>query len=214
MTPENGLQRLAVLVHELRSPVAAIAAIAVVYADGSIDRSERRSLVQLVVAACRGIERVVADAAVSSIRLEEVDLSRIAQEAAAAAELLGAPVRVVAAGPARVRADPVRVRQVLDNLVSNAVHVSRGTEPVAVVVEEAAGEFRISVSDLGPGIAREDQERIFEPGVRLSGDHPGSGLGLALGRAIAVAHGGTLTVTSAPDAGATFTLALPAGPSR
>jgi two-component system, OmpR family, sensor kinase len=214
MTERADFDRLAVLTHEVRSPVAALASIAHVYGDGSVDSSQRRSLAGLAIAACRGIERVVADAAVSSIRLEGVDLGRIAREAAAAAELLGAPVRVVAGGPARVRADPVRVRQVLDNLVANAIHSSRGTgEPVALIVEQAADEFRVSVSDRGPGIATEDQERIFEPGVRLADDYPGSGLGLALGRAIAVAHGGTLTVRSALGAGATFTLALPASPS-
>lgn len=215
MTGSAGFDRLAVLTHEVRSPVAALAGIAHVYGDGSVDASQRRSLARLAVAACRGIERVVTDAAASSIRLEDVDLSRIAREAAAAAELLGAPVQVVANAPARVRADPVRLRQVLDNLVANAIHVSRGAwEPVALVVEQDADEFRVSVSDCGPGIAPEDQERIFEPGVRLSGDYPGSGLGLALARAITVAHGGTLTVTSAPGAGATFTLSLPASRSR
>lgn len=211
MTPENGLQRLAVLVHELRSPVAAIAAIAVVYADGSIDTSERRSLVQLVVAACRGIERVVADAAVSSIRLEDVDLARLVRDTAAGAELLGWSVRAVVGEAMNVRADPVRLRQALDNLVSNAAQVSTSAaEDVAVVVERDDDEVRISVRDQGPGIAREDQARIFEAGVRLTGDRPGSGLGLAVARAIAVAHGGTLTVTSELGAGATFTLALPA----
>ena len=211
VTGRAAFDRLAVLTHEVRSPVAALAGIAHVYGDGSVDSSQRRSLVGLAIAACRGIERVVTDAAVSSTRLEEVDLSRIAQEAAAAAALLGAPVRVVVGGPARVRADPVRLRQVLDNLLSNAVQVStEADELVAVVVEQDAGEFRVSVSDLGPGIAREDHERIFEPGVRLADDRPGSGLGLALGRAIAAAHGGTLTVTSEPGAGATFTLSLPA----
>jgi signal transduction histidine kinase len=209
MIPENGLERLAVLVHELRSPVAAIAAIAVVYADGSIDRSERGTLVQLVVAACRGIERVVADAAVSSIRLEDVDLGRLVRETAAGAELLGWSVRAVVGEETNVRADPVRLRQALDNLVSNAAQVS-AAEDVAVVVERDDDEVRISVRDQGPGIAREDQARIFEAGVRLTGDRPGSGLGLAVARAIAVAHGGTLTVTSELGAGATFTLALPA----
>lgn len=214
VTARADLDRLAVLTHEVRSPVAALAAIAAVYADGSLEVTQRRSLAELAIAACKGIERIVADAAVSSIRLEHVDLGRIAQEAAAAAELLGSAVHVVVARPARVRADPVRLRQVLDNLVSNALQFSHDAEQgVAVVVDCDEGEGRISVTDSGPGIAHEDQERIFEPGVRLAGDHPGSGLGLALGRAIAVAHGGTLTVTSAPGAGATFTLALPAGAS-
>jgi signal transduction histidine kinase len=208
---DGGLERLPVLVHELRSPVAALAAIATVYAEPSVDSTDRRTLADLVVAACRGIERVVGDAAVSSIRLEDVELGRIAREAASAGSLLGANVRaVVGEGATRVEADPVRLRQALDNLVSNAVRHAPG-EKVVVAVEPGDGVVRISVSDRGPGVPPADHERIFEPGVRLGADRAGSGLGLPLARAIAIAHGGTLTVTSAPGEGTTFTLALPSG---
>jgi signal transduction histidine kinase len=206
---ETGLERLPVLVHELRSPVAALAAIASVFAESSVDSSERRTLVELAVAACRAIERVVGDAAVSSIRLEEVELGRIAREAASAGTLLGADVRaVVAEGATRIDGDPVRLRQALDNLVTNAVRHARGDE-VVVAVEPGAGVVRVAVSDRGPGIPVEEQERIFEPGVQLGAGRGGSGLGLPLARAIAVAHGGELTLTSEPGAGATFTLTLP-----
>ena len=211
VTFESGLGRLAVLVHELRSPVAALAAIAAVYAEPSVDSTERRTLAGLVLAACRGIERVVGDAAMSSIRLEDVDLGRIVRESASAGSLLGADVRtVVGEGVPRVEADPVRLRQALDNLVSNAVRHAPGEE-IVVTVEPGEGVVRISVSDRGPGISREDQERVFEPGARLGADRAGSGLGLPLVRAIAIAHGGTLTLTSAPGEGATFTLTLPTG---
>jgi signal transduction histidine kinase len=206
---ETGLERLPVLVHELRSPVAALAAIASVFAEPSVDSSERRTLVELAVAACRAIERVVGDAAVSSIRLEEVELGRIAREAASAGTLLGADVRaVVAEGAARIEGDPVRLRQALDNLVTNAVRHAPGEE-VVVAVEPGDGVVRVAVSDRGPGIPVEEQERIFEPGVQLGAGRGGSGLGLPLARAIAVAHGGELTVTSEPGEGATFTLVLP-----
>jgi signal transduction histidine kinase len=210
MTGESGLERLPVLVHELRSPVAALAAIASVFAEPSVDSSERRTLADLVVAACRAIERVVGDVAVSSIRPEKVELSRIVREAATAGTLLGADVRaVVGARQTHVEADPVRLRQVLDNLVANAVRHAPGGE-VVVAVEPGDGVVRVSVSDHGPGIAPEDLDRIFEPGVRLVAGRGGSGLGLPLARAIAVAHGGELTVASAPGEGSTFTLVLPA----
>lgn len=208
MTGESGLDRLPVLVHELRSPVAALAAIATVFAEPSIDASERRTLADLVVAACRAIERVVGDAAVSSIRLEDVELGRIAREAASAGTLLGADVRaVVRDGTTRVEADPVRLRQALDNLVANAIRHAPGGN-VVIAVDPGEDVVRISVSDSGPGIPPAEQERIFEPGVRL-GVGAGSGLGLPVARAIAIAHGGTLILTSAPGEGATFTLALP-----
>jgi signal transduction histidine kinase len=188
--------------------VAALAAIATVFA-GSADPNERRTLAGLVLAACRGIERVVSDAAVSSIQVEEVDLARLVRDAASAASLHGADVRAdVGEGVASVEADPVRLRQALDNLVSNALRHAPG-EAVSVAVEREDGIVRISVSDRGPGISEADQERIFEPGVRLGEELAGSGLGLPLARAIAVAHGGTLTVASVPGEGSTFTLALP-----
>lgn len=208
MTGESGLDRLPVLVHELRSPVAALAAIATVFAEPSIDASERRTLADLVVAACQAIERVVGDAAVSSIRLEDVELGRLVREAASAGTLLGADVRaVVRDGTTRVEADPVRLRQALDNLVANAIRHAPGGN-VVIAVDPGEDVVRISVSDSGPGIPPAEQERIFEPGVRL-GVGAGSGLGLPLARAIAIAHGGALTVASAPGEGATFTLALP-----
>jgi signal transduction histidine kinase len=209
MTGESGLDRLPVLVHELRSPVAALAAIASVFAEPSVDSRERRTLVELVVAACRAIERIVGDAAVLSIRLEEVELGRIAREAASAGTLLGADVRaVVRDGTTRIEGDPVRLRQALDNLVTNAVRHAPGEE-VVVAVEPGDGVVRVAVSDRGPGIAAEEHERIFEPGAQLDAGRGGSGLGLPLARAIAVAHGGELTVSSEQGEGATFTLVLP-----
>jgi signal transduction histidine kinase len=209
MSIEADRDRLAILVHEVRSSVAALVAIADAYADESLERTHRHSLVELALAACRGIERVVGDAAVSSIRPEDVDLGRIVRGAVAAAALGGANIRAsVVEGTTRVQADPVRLRQALDNLVSNALAHSPPGEEVLVAVEPGDGVVRISVSDSGRGIPPGDHARIFEAGVRLADDRAGSGLGLALARAIAEAHGGTLTVESAPGLGATFTLAL------
>jgi two-component system, OmpR family, sensor kinase len=150
------------------------------------------------------------DASVASVLREDVDVGRLVRETAATAVITGRPVRAeVATGLGRVDADPLRIRQVLDNLVSNAlVHTPAGVD-VVVSASTREGSVLLSVRDSGQGIAIEDQARIFEAGVRLSVDRPGSGLGLAVARAIAEAHGGTLTVESAPGEGATFTLTLP-----
>jgi signal transduction histidine kinase len=107
-----------------------------------------------------------------------------------------------------LRGDPVRLRQVLDNLVANALQHGGGT--VAVQVRRAAAGISASVTDRGDGIAASDLERIFEDGVRLDDTRPGSGLGLAVARAIVEAHGGTLHVASVPGEGSTFTVHLPA----
>ena len=210
MSARSDGDRLAFLVHEVRSPVAALSAIAAALADGDLDEGTQRELAGLALAACRGIERVVGDAAVGSVRLEEVDIGRLARESVAAAVLGGASVRAsVAADLPRIDADPLRLRQAVDNLVANAVTHSPPGGEVVVNARMGEGEILVSVSDQGGGIPVEEQERIFEPGVRLATALPGSGIGLAVARAIAEAHGGRLTVESAPGEGATFTLVLP-----
>jgi len=202
--------RLAILVHEVRSSVAALAAIAEIYSDPSLDLAERRSLAALSIDACRAIERVVTDATVASVRLREVDIARLVGEIVGAAILRGGNVRVVV-DPSLplVEADPLRLKQALDNLVSNALAHSGAAHEVVVSAHGGDGNVRLSVADEGEGIPIEEQERIFVAGVRLDPHRPGSGLGLAVARAVAEAHGGELTLESAPGEGATFTLALP-----
>ncbi|MGE5690540.1 MAG: sensor histidine kinase [Pseudomonadota bacterium] len=114
----------------------------------------------------------------------------------------------------RVRGDRERLRQVLANLIENAVKYSPAGETVGVTAYRHADEVRVDVVDGGPGIAREHQRLIFEKFGRVSGNgtaKPGTGLGLYIARSIAEAHGGSLDVHSVPERGATFTLALPAG---
>jgi two-component system sensor histidine kinase BaeS len=202
--------RLAILVHEVRSSVAALAAIAVTYPEARRDASARRPLVDLALAASRGIERVVTDATVASVRLEDVDIGRLVEETVTAAVLGGGNVRAeVAAGLPLLRADPLRLRQALDNLISNALLHSGSTDDVVVRARRAEASIVLSVVDTGAGVPLAEQKRIFEGGVRLDDERPGSGIGLGLVRAIAEAHDGTLTVASAPGEGATFTIALP-----
>ena len=92
MTDELDRERLALLVHEVRSPVAALSAIAETVDEPGVDEYARAELVRLVVAACRGIERIVADVAVASIRFEEVDPREVVADAVAAARLRGATI--------------------------------------------------------------------------------------------------------------------------
>ncbi len=102
----------------------------------------------------------------------------------------------------------------LANLIDNAVKYSPDGAEVQVAAVASSGVIRISVQDEGPGIARDQQERIFEKfgRVDVAGvSKPGTGLGLFIARSIAEAHGGSLEVRSSPDAGATFTLTLPVG---
>jgi len=210
LTAPADRDRLAILVHEVRSSVAALAAIAEIYSDPSLDLATRQSLASLSVDACHAIERVVTDATVSSVQMQDVDLARLIAETVGAAILRGGNVRgIVARDLPLVEADPLRLRQALDNLVSNALAHSGPAHEIVVSVDSGADDVRLSVADRGEGIPIGEQERIFEAGVRLDSSRPGSGLGLAVARAGAEAHGGELTLESSPGEGATFTLALP-----
>ncbi len=106
--------------------------------------------------------------------------------------------------------DRGRLEQLATNLLSNAIKYGQG-KPISVSAEVAAQRLRVRVRDAGMGIPRADQSRIFLPFERLPTAERvgGLGLGLYIGRQIAVAHGGTLTVESDAAAGATFTLDLP-----
>jgi two-component system sensor histidine kinase SenX3 len=108
--------------------------------------------------------------------------------------------------------DPTQLRFALDELINNAIRHNPPETPVLLSVSSVDGEFSIAVADRGSGIAPEAQPRIFDRFIRLRRTHKdGSlGLGLALVKAIAEAHGGRLILDSVPGAGTTFTLCLPA----
>jgi signal transduction histidine kinase len=112
-----------------------------------------------------------------------------------------------------VNADERRIHQVVFNLLSNAVKFTPAGGTVDVRSAQLNGEVRVSIADTGPGIAPEDQERIFEEfqqtdvGIQ---QREGTGLGLALSKRLIELHGGRIWVESAPGEGSTFTFAIPA----
>jgi signal transduction histidine kinase len=210
MSSDLDNNRLAVLVHEVRSPVAALSAVAETVDESSLDGAMRRELVKLALAACRGIERIVLDLAVSSIRVEPVDVGALAHDAVASFAVRGANVVAeVPTGQLRVDGDPVRLRQVLDNLIANALDHGEASSHVVVRVLRSEQSVQLAVCDEGSGIPTQELARIFELGVRLDDSASGSGIGLALARAIVEAHSGRLEVESTLDTGSTFTIVLP-----
>lgn len=112
-----------------------------------------------------------------------------------------------------VLGDKRRLREAINNLISNAVKYSPSGEDVHVVIERHEDTVHIAVSDAGPGLSETDQKRMFAPFQRLSarptGGESSSGLGLYIVKQIAEIHDGTVEVETAPGEGSTFTLVLP-----
>jgi two-component system, OmpR family, sensor kinase len=150
------------------------------------------------------------------LRLERIDLSVLANAAAEAFRAAHPhhPLRITmgGAGPLWLRADPIRLRQVLDNLLANiAAHTPPGTS-ATLDVGASGGWALVSVVDSGPGIPVEHQPRIFDRFYRADDSRArsngGSGLGLAVVQMLVVAHGGTIELDSVPGRTA-FTVRLP-----
>jgi signal transduction histidine kinase len=114
------------------------------------------------------------------------------------------------------KGDPVRIGQIVKNVLLNAIHYTPSGKLVSVDCSRGAGELRFSVSDQGPGVPPPEQERIFEAGYRgsASAGTNGSGLGLSIARQLAEEHGGTVEVHSDGRAGTTFTVRLPGGAAQ
>ncbi len=123
----------------------------------------------------------------------------------------------VESGLTAAYADPDRVAQVLVNLLANAVRHTPDGGRVAVSARRKDGYVEVSVSDTGPGIAKDDLPRVFERFYRTDESRErstgGAGLGLAIARGIVEAHGGAIQVESAPGRGATFAFTLPVCPN-
>lgn len=186
-------ERLQVVAHELRSPVAALSALAA--AAPSVPPGERRRLLLLALAAARDIQRILEDSDLVSVRRERVDLGALASA------FESDSVRVSVAGQAFVHGDATRLRQVLANLVGNGLR--HGTR-VELDVAEEDGLVVVEVVDDGPGL--DPELDVFARGTSDAGS---SGLGLWLGREIAEAHGGSLEIVPGTEPGARLRLALP-----
>jgi two-component system OmpR family sensor kinase len=115
-----------------------------------------------------------------------------------------------------VEGDEARLRQVLGNLVSNALHHTPHDAPITISVGTRDGEAILEVADTGPGLSPDQKARVFERFYRADSARTratgGSGLGLSIVAALVAAHNGKVTVADTPGGGATFTVHLPITP--
>jgi signal transduction histidine kinase len=210
-------QMAAGLAHEIRNPLGGIGLHASVLEREVADRPGSQRLAQRIREGVRTLDRLVTDvlsfAQEGHLDVANTPLSVVVAESINHSQLAAAEARVSLvvdeADDPIVRGDAARLRQVLVNLILNAVEATGAGGHVTVRVSQAkeAGGAELCVSDDGPGIAPEDLERIFNPFVTTKST--GTGLGLSIVHRIIEAHGGGIRVQSTPGRGATFIVWLP-----
>lgn len=200
-------QLMADVAHELRTPLAILQGRVEGLIDGVYPRDDAHlgELLDETHHLARLVEdlRTIANAEAGALVLqkETVDAAELIRDAASSFE----DVHVDVNGPIEMSLDPVRIREVLLNLLSNA---ARAGGEVRVRAEAQPGRLVIRVSDTGNGIPAEELPRIFDRFVK-GRDSRGSGLGLAIARNLVEAHGGTIHADSVVGKGTTITVTLP-----
>jgi two-component system OmpR family sensor kinase len=211
--------------HELRTPLAAVRAYAELFGRGAQGRPD--DLARSMSGISRESERMslLVEDLLLLARLDEgrplerepVELTTVVGEAVETAQAVE-PERPIAldATPVTVVGDRERLRQIVDNLLSNARVHTPAHAPVHVSVGQRNGAAVIEVADSGPGLGADELERVFERFFRADSSRSrasgGVGLGLAIVAAVAEAHGGSVDASSQPGHGATFRITLPLAP--
>ncbi len=209
--------------HELRTPLAAVSAYAELYQRAAAEHPEDVGRLMAGIEGESARMRTLVEDLFLLARLDEgrplaqvpVELVGLAADAVNAAVAVGPawPVTLSAAGPVEVVGDGERLRQVLDNLLSNVrAHTPAGT-PTTVTVSTDGASAVVEVADRGPGISPQDGARVFERFYRADPSRArnsgGSGLGLSIVAAIVAAHHGQVAAAPGPEGGVTFTVRLP-----
>lgn len=206
----------AAVAHELKNPLVAIGGFAQrLHRDLEPDHPHRPKL-EIIVDQVAHMEQMLRDMLDYSrplkLNLAPQPLGALVEEVMGLCSLLAqeAGVRLVSRledGPARPMMDGARIKQVLLNLVQNAVQASPRGGVVEVRARRQGRQAVVEVSDQGPGVPREHRDKLFSPFFTTK--QGGTGLGLAISRKIVVAHGGCLELAEARRQGSTFVMTLP-----
>jgi signal transduction histidine kinase len=208
--------------HELRTPVNVIVGYADMVLDAASDEQLVRSLTRRIREYAVSLDTLISQLLDLSrlsfgkvdLAIETIDLPRMLEDVAHDGRLLtrGRPVSVIAECDVReVATDPMRLRQILNNLVTNAARAPASGR--IVIAGRSQGDWLVlTVSDTGCGIPPEKHDAIFDAFEQIGSNASGSGgigLGLAIVRQLTDLLGGTIAVTSTPGFGSTFTVRLP-----
>ncbi|MDP9443205.1 MAG: ATP-binding protein [Actinomycetota bacterium] len=204
------------LSHDLKSPLTAVMGFAETLTMLPAVNADERAVrfADRIVSGGHRMRAMIDDlvefASIGPPRLQRVDVTKVVDEVLAdLADVVADTGAVVEVHPAPLEADVGQLRTLLRHLLLNAIAYRDPDGPCRVEVRATAvgGDWAVQVVDHGPGIPAEDAERVLQPLTRLpaAARVPGSGMGLAVCRRIAVAHGGTLRIAETPGGGATVT---------
>jgi signal transduction histidine kinase len=231
VTADRRLERLrdafvAAVSHELRTPLTSVSGFLELLGDEEDSlaltgrtylKAARRGTarLQLIVEDLLLVAQIEAD--LLELHTEPVDLAGLAADAVEDASAAAAEKRVEITldtdGPLPLEADAARLRQVLDNLISNAIKYTPTGGAVVVSTSDSDGQRRIEISDNGIGVPRDELGQLFSRFYRASSATrraiPGTGLGLVIARAIVESHGGTISLESREGEGTRVTVILP-----
>ncbi len=214
-------EMLSLLAHELRNPLAAIEGWARIAADARLKRDED-TLTTAMKGLDHGINRLrslvtsIADSGSIAeecllLDLKEVLISSLVEEVVSDLELFvrDHELSVRVEDDTLIQVDADRIRQVLVNLVSNAVKFSKRGSEIQITISVVGSTVAICVNDEGRGVAEDREDELFQKFSRLGATEDGTGLGLYISRAIARSHGGDLKLESKDAPGCRFKLTLP-----
>ena len=217
---------LGIAAHDLRGPLAQFSLISemLLDEDNPIPKEQQRELLSVIkrqsahlnslIGGLLDISRI--ESGKLELHKEPVAVNELLRQVAAEHSIIAGRKKIslilkeIPDGFAVV--DRTRIKQVVDNLVSNALKFSLAGTAVIITAEMSGKEWKISISDQGPGLTAEDKSRLFQDFQRLSaaptGGEKSVGLGLAIARRITEAHGGKIGVDSQPGRGATFWIVI------
>jgi signal transduction histidine kinase len=212
---------MADVAHELRTPLSVMRGRLEGLLDGVYERTD--ATLEQLIDETKILERLVEDlrtlahAEGGTLRLQReatdlgVLINEVVQSFAPAALARGLTLSASQGGELPlVDIDPFRIREVLTNLITNALRHTPAGGRIALRAEADAKRLRVDVEDTGSGIAPEDLPKVFDRFAK-GADSQGSGLGLAIARNLVTAHGGEISVKNRPDGGTVFTFMLPMG---
>lgn len=226
-TAKNKL--LGMAAHDLRNPLASIRGLAEFLVDGTVgdltpDQADlvktiRETSMSMLTLLNELLDVATIEAGELKVQRESHDLSELVEKAVYLnninASRKNTKIHFISnVRPAMVPVDSSKIRQVLDNLMSNAVKFSPPGSSIGVKVSEYGNGFTIAVQDQGPGIPEDERHRLFKDfgtlSVKPTGGEKSTGLGLAICRKIVEAHRGSITASNLPGGGCEFSVALPA----